>query len=75
MGLLNSGTSARKCIRHTKRKNGKGNDEIYGLSKDVDFDGSRIKMGSKSNVLGLIAQSEVVQQKSIPLECGLRVVV
>ena len=40
----------KKNIRHTKRKNGTGNDEIYGLSKNVDFDGSR-KYGYPKNIL------------------------
>jgi len=53
-----------KNIRHTKRKNGVGNDEIYGLSKNVDFDGSR-KYGYPKNIITYNKKSKELHPSKI----------
>lgn len=53
-----------KNIRHTKRKNGVGNDEIYGLSKNVDFDGSR-KYGYPKNIITYNKRSKELHPSKI----------
>ena len=46
-----------KSIRHTKRKNGKGKNEIYGLNQNVEFNGSK-KFGYPKNIIRVNKRSK-----------------
>lgn len=54
----------KKNIRHTKRKNGTGNIEVYGLSKNIDFNGSR-KYTYPKNILTYNKRSKELHPSKI----------
>ncbi len=54
----------KKNIRHTKRKNGTGNMEVYGLSKNIDFNGSR-KYAYPKNILTYNKRSKELHPSKI----------
>ena len=54
----------KKNIRHTKRKNGTGNIEVYGLSKNIDFNGSR-KYAYPKNILTYNKRSKELHPSKI----------
>jgi len=54
----------KKNIRHTKRKNGMGNSEVYGLLKNIDFNGSR-KYAYPKNILTYNKRSKELHPSKI----------
>jgi len=54
----------KKNIRHTKRKNGMGNIEVYDLSKNIDFNGSR-KYAYPKNILTYNKRSKELHPSKI----------
>ena len=54
----------KKNIRHTKRKNGTGNIEVYGLSKNIDFNGSR-KYAYPKNIITYNKRSKELHPSKI----------